>query len=52
MIIVKSKSYPGTSQEQVLRRPRDGSGLAAGTDLHLRHCQAMYGAALTFSRCL
>jgi hypothetical protein len=51
MIIVKSTSYPRTSQDQVLRRPKDASGLSAGTDLHLRHCQAMYDAALTFSRC-
>jgi len=32
---VESTSYPGTTQEQVLRWLEDGSGLAAGTDFHL-----------------
>ena len=34
-VIVESTSYPGTTQEQVLRWLEDGSGLAAGTDFHL-----------------
>ncbi len=34
-VIVESTSYPGTTQEQVLRWLEDGSGLAAGTDSHL-----------------
>jgi UDP-N-acetyl-D-glucosamine dehydrogenase len=34
-VIVESTSYPGTTQEQVLRWLEDGSGLAAGPDFHL-----------------
>ena len=34
-VIVESTSYPGTTQEQVLPRLEEGSGLAAGTDFHL-----------------
>jgi UDP-N-acetyl-D-glucosamine dehydrogenase len=34
-VIVESTSYPGTTQEQVLRWLEDGSGLAAGADFHL-----------------
>jgi UDP-N-acetyl-D-glucosamine dehydrogenase len=34
-VIVESTSYPGTTQEQVLRWLEDGSGLLAGPDFHL-----------------
>jgi UDP-N-acetyl-D-glucosamine dehydrogenase len=34
-VIVESTSYPGTTQEQVLRWFEDGSGLVAGADFHL-----------------
>ncbi len=34
-VIVESTSYPGTTQEQVLRWLEDGSGLTAGADFHL-----------------
>jgi UDP-N-acetyl-D-glucosamine dehydrogenase len=34
-VIVESTSYPGTTQEQVLRWLEEGSGLAAGADFHL-----------------
>jgi UDP-N-acetyl-D-glucosamine dehydrogenase len=34
-VIVESTSYPGTTQEQVLRWLEDGSGLIAGGDFHL-----------------
>jgi UDP-N-acetyl-D-glucosamine dehydrogenase len=34
-VILESTSYPGTTQEQVLRWLEDGSGLTAGTDFHL-----------------
>jgi UDP-N-acetyl-D-glucosamine dehydrogenase len=34
-VIVESTSYPGTTQEQVLRWLEEGSGLVAGEDFHL-----------------
>jgi UDP-N-acetyl-D-glucosamine dehydrogenase len=34
-VIVESTSYPGTTQEQVLRWLEEGSGLTAGPDFHL-----------------
>ena len=34
-VIVESTSYPGTTQEPVLRWLEDGSGLLAGPDFHL-----------------